>query len=149
MKSRLALSAIIGLAAADFFTAIGPDGTLSARQAKSQWDGVYTSEQAKRGQVLYDDQCSSCHGAELNGGERAPSLAGGEFSANWNDFTLGDLFEEMSFSMPQNDPGTLNPQQNADILAYMLHKGTYPTGPTELATDLEVLKTVKFVATKP
>ena len=149
MKSRLALSAIIGLAAADFFTAIGPDGTLSARQSKSQWNGVYTSEQSKRGQVLYDDQCSSCHGAELNGGERAASLAGGEFSANWNDFTLGDLFEEMSFSMPQNDPGSLSPQQNADILAYMLHKGTYPTGPAELATDLEVLKTVKFVATKP
>ncbi len=65
MKSRLALSAIIGLAAADLFTAVGPDGTLSAQRVKSQWDGVYTSEQAKRGQVLYDDQCSSCHGAEL------------------------------------------------------------------------------------
>jgi len=137
------------LAAAHFFTAVGPNGPLSAQQAKSQWDGVYTSEQAQRGQVLYDDQCSSCHGMELNGGERAPALAGDEFSFNWHDATLGELFEMMSISMPQNDPGSLSPRQNANILAYMLHKGNYPTGQTELASDLEVLKTVKLVATKP
>ena len=149
MPSRPALSALIGLAAAGFFTVIGPDGTLSARQATSQWDGVYTMEQATRGQVLYDDQCASCHGAELNGEGRAPGLAGGVFSANWDDLTLGDLFEQMRLSMPQNDPGSLNRQQNADILAYMLHKGSYPTGQMELPADLEVLETLKFVATKP
>ena len=131
------------------FMAVGADGTLSAYQATSQWDGVYTSEQAMRGQILYDDHCASCHGAELNGGERAPSLAGDEFAANWNGFTLGDLFELTSFSMPQDDPGGLSSQQNADILAYMLQKGDYPDGQTELATDLEVLKTVKIIGTKP
>ena len=76
-------------------------------------------------------------------------IAGTAWGVWYHAVNHHNLFEEMSFSMPQNDPGSLSPQQNADILAYMLHRGTYPTGPTELATDLEVLKTVKFVATKP
>lgn len=122
---------------------------LSAYQARSPWDGVYTVEQATRGQVLYDEQCASCHGSELNGGSRAPSLAGDEFSANWNNATLGDLFEYQRFSMPQNDPGSLSPQENADILAYMLQKGHYPPGATELSTDIEDLKTVTLLATTP
>ena len=149
MTSRLALSAVIGVAAAGFVTAVGPDRSLAAQQAKSQWNGVFTSEQATRGHAIYDDQCASCHGAELTGDGRAPGLAGGVFSANWNDLTLGDLFEQMSYSMPQNDPGRLSRQQNADVLAYMLHKGNYPAGQTELTPDLEILRTLKFIATKP
>ena len=149
MTSRLALAVVVGVAAAGVVTAVGPGRSLAAQQATSQWDGVFTSEQATRGQAIYDDQCASCHGAELNGDGRAPGLAGGLFTANWNDLALGDLFEQMSYSMPQNDPGSLSPQQNTDVLAYMLHKGNYPTGQAELTPDLEVLRTLKFFATKP
>ena len=99
--------------------ATGVNTTLLAQQ-KTQWDGVYTEDQAKRGQPLYSEKCSSCHGPDMNGGEMAPSLSGGEFQANWNDLTLGDLFERMRISMPQNNPGSLSRQQNADILAAIL-----------------------------
>ena len=50
----------------------------------------------------------------------APGLTGGEFTSNWNDLSLGDLFERMRISMPQNAPGSLSRQQNADILAFVL-----------------------------
>ena len=56
----------------------------------------------------------------------APGLIGGEFTANWNDLTLGDLFERMRTSMPQNNPGSLSRQQNADILAFILRKASCP-----------------------
>jgi mono/diheme cytochrome c family protein len=128
---------------------VGAPLTVSAQEAKSQWDGVYTLEQAKRGEALYDQQCSSCHGADMNGGEMAPGLSGGEFTANWNDLSLGDLFERMRISMPQNAPGSLSRQDNADILAFILHKGNYPAGKTDLPTQTEVLNTVKFLASKP
>lgn len=65
---------------------------LHGRQAaRSVWDGVYTAEQAKRGEALYGEHCASCHGAALAGAEAAPALTGFEFSANWNGLTLGDL----------------------------------------------------------
>ena len=35
---------------------------------KSQWDGLFTLAQAKRGYTLYDKQCKFCHMEELTGG---------------------------------------------------------------------------------
>jgi hypothetical protein len=79
----------------------------------------------------------------------APPLAGAEFGANWNGLTLGDLFERMRMSMPQNDPGSLSRQQNADVLAYRLGYGDFPAGNTELPRETEVLKQIRFEALKP
>jgi mono/diheme cytochrome c family protein len=124
-------------------------GHLRAQAPRSQWDGVYTAAQAGRGEPLYAQYCASCHGPNLTGGEMAPSLVGGDFAANWNDLSLGDLFERIRTSMPQNNPGTLSRQQNADILAYVLKTGDFPAGETELATQTEVLATIKFLAVKP
>jgi mono/diheme cytochrome c family protein len=120
-----------------------------AAQAKSQWDGVYSAEQATRGQALYGEKCASCHGPDLTGGEMAPALVGGEFSANWNDLSVGDLFERIRISMPQNDPGSLSRTQNADILAFILQRNKAPVGSAELPTQTEALNQVKFLAAKP
>lgn len=147
MKVKIAIVTMCGLFAAATFATLG-NAKVQA-QAKTQWDGVYTEDQAKRGEPLYAEKCSSCHGPDMNGGEMAPGLTGGEFQANWNDLSLGDLFERMRISMPQNNPGSLSRQQNADILAAMLKKGNYPAGKAELPTQTEMLNTVKFTAQKP
>jgi mono/diheme cytochrome c family protein len=148
MSFRFAIVAAVGLAACAGTRVIVPV-TASAQAQKSQWDGVYTLEQAKRGEPLYAEKCSSCHGQDMAGGEMAPGLTGGEFTSNWNDLSLGDLFERMRISMPQNAPGSLSRQENADILAFILHKGNYPPGQSDLPTQTEVLNTYKFVAMKP
>ena len=101
---------------------------VSAQGAKTQWDGVYTIDQAKRGEKLYAEKCSSCHGPDMNGGEMAPGLTGGEFTSNWNDLSLGYLFERMSISMNQNAPRSLSRQDNADIMSYILNTRNYPPG---------------------
>jgi hypothetical protein len=51
--------------------------------------------------------------------------------------------------MPQNAPGSLSGQQNADILAFMLSANKFPTGTTELGTNAMLLKAIKFEAKKP
>src|SRR4051812_39487989 len=81
-------------------------------------DGVYSAEQAARGQAVYKDQCATCHGAALGGGN-APPLAGDAFIAIWGG-PLSDLVDKIQKTMPQNDPGTLTRQQSADVVAYML-----------------------------
>jgi S-disulfanyl-L-cysteine oxidoreductase SoxD len=123
--------------------------TVDAQQVKTQWDSVYTKTQASRGQTLYSTHCAGCHGANLGGGEMAPALAGGDFNANWNELSLGDLFERMRVSMPQNNPGSLTQQQNADILAYMLEKGDFPPGDTELPAQAVALGSIKYMGKKP
>lgn len=146
MKVKIAIVTMFGL------VALGAFSTANVRlqaQQKTQWDGVFTEDQAKRGEPLYAEKCSSCHGPDMNGGEMAPGLTGGEFQANWNDLTLGDLFERMRISMPQNNPGSLSRQQNADILAAILKKGNYPAGKAELPTQTEMLNMYKFSSQKP
>ena len=149
MKIKFAVLALVGIGAIGAFGAVGAHATLWAQEAKTSWDGIYTEEQAKRGEPLYSVHCASCHGPDLTGGEMAPGLTGGEFSANWNELSIGDLFERIRVSMPQNDPGSLTRQQNADVLSFILAKGNFPAGQTELATQTEVLKQIKFVSTKP
>jgi mono/diheme cytochrome c family protein len=122
---------------------------LFAEQAQSIWDGVYTEEQAKRGEPLYTATCASCHGPDLSGGEMAPGLAGGDFRSDWDGLSIGALFERVRVSMPQNNPGSLSRQQNADILAFVFSKGGFPVGTTELSTKLELLNQIQFVANKP
>jgi mono/diheme cytochrome c family protein len=149
MSLRVAIVAAIGLAVCAGARAAVTPVAVSAQGAKTQWDGVYTIDQAKRGEKLYAEKCSSCHGPDMNGGEMAPGLTGGEFTSNWNDLSLGDLFERMRISMPQNAPGSLSRQDNADILSYILNKGNYPHGQAELPTQTEALNGYKFLAVKP
>jgi quinoprotein glucose dehydrogenase len=118
-------------------------------ETKSVWDGVYTEEQAKRGEPLYHKQCATCHGQMLTGGESTPPLTGGAFLSNWNGLTLADLFDRIRKTMPQNAPGKLTRQENADILAYALSVNKFPVGKTELPRQMEFLKEIRFEAMKP
>jgi S-disulfanyl-L-cysteine oxidoreductase SoxD len=130
---KIAACAVLGLA------------FVSAQEgSRSVWDGAYTADQAKRGSALYAKECASCHGGELSGGEEAPPLAGDGFLANWNGLTVGDLFERIRKSMPQQRPGSLSRQTNADILSFMLQVNQFPAGKKEMETQTEVLKTIKI-----
>jgi S-disulfanyl-L-cysteine oxidoreductase SoxD len=113
------------------------------------WDGAYTEDQAKRGGALYSKECSKCHGQSLSDGEEAPPLAGGVFLANWGGLTVGDLFERMRSSMPQDDPGKLSSQQYADILAFILKGNEFPAGKMEVGTHAEMLKQIVIEPNKP
>lgn len=141
--------AILALAGMMVFGALGMGTTLTAEDVKSQWDGIYTAEQAKQGEALYAENCASCHGAGLTGGEMAPALTGGEFSGNWNDLSIGDLFERIRLSMPEGNPSALTRQQKADVLAFILSKMNAPAGKTELPSATDQLKAIKFLGQAP
>ena len=76
-------------------------------------------------------------------------LIGGQFQSNWNELSLGDLFDRIRVSMPLNAPGTLERKETADIVAYVLAKDKYPAGTNELPSQTEMLNSIKYLATKP
>jgi mono/diheme cytochrome c family protein len=123
-------------------------GLALSQEKRSVRDGVFTSEQAKRGEARYNAQCASCHGDTLAGGESAPPLAGGEFLSTWNGLTAGELFDRTRTTMPQNKPGSLNREANAEILAYILSVNQFPAGKVELPQSSEALREIKIDALK-
>ena len=114
----------------------------------SVWDGVFTEEQVKRGAAAYQRECSNCHGASLEGGDMTPPLVGGGFTSNWNDLTLGDLFDRIRLTMPLDSPGRLSRQQIADVIAFILKTNAWPSGTTELLPEAGALKQIKIEANK-
>lgn len=142
MKLRIAF-----LALATVWTVAVTQSSLGAQAAatpRSVWDGVYTEAQATRGAEVYKSACSECHGADLSGDGFAPALTGGEFAGNWNELSVGDLFERIRISMPPTGPASVTPAQKADIVAYALKFNKYPAGTTELEGKTEVLRQIKI-----
>ncbi len=123
--------------------------TFAQSAGSSVWDGVFTDEQVKRGTAAYQRECSSCHGVALEGGDMTPPLSGGGFTSNWNDLTLGDLFERIRTTMPLDSPGKLTRQQNVDVIAFILKTNAWPSGATELTPDVGALKQIRIASQKP
>ena len=118
---------------------VGIFGASSAyTQEKSTLDGVYNRQQWLRGQDLYAGMCKNCHTPE--------SHAGVNFNTTWKGRTLADLYTYIRGSMPKTDPGSMSPQEYADVLAYLLRLNRMPTGPEELPTDSTTLSTIRFTA---
>jgi len=141
------VAAFVGIWAAAFGWAAAP--SQETKGERTVWDGVYTEEQAKRGADVYKQQCVRCHGETLEGnGEGAGPLTGIVFMSMWNGLTLGDLFDRLRLTMPQDKPGTLSRENGADVIAYVLNFNRFPAGKTELAREAERLRQIRFEATK-
>ena len=144
IKIKIAVVAGASLAVIGAFrSATGAQGA-----SRSVWDGVYTEEQAKRGEALYGRECASCHGSDLTGADEVPALSGPAFLANWDGLTVGDLSERVRRSMPPNKPGQLNRQQITDILSHVLSVNGFPAAKTELEPKTELLKQIRIEASK-
>ena len=141
MINKITAVAIISL------VAIGALRAQETAKPRSVWDGVYTEEQAKRGETLYARECASCHRNDT-GGEEASALAGPAFLANWDGLTVGDLYERIRVSMPPSNPRRLSRRQITDILGHLMKANGFPAGKTELAQEAEAMKQVRIEATK-
>ena len=92
--------------------------SVSAGVQKTANDGVYTAAQADRGEATFKDQCASCH---------APAdYTSDDFLKKWTGKPLHELFDTVSTTMPMDNPGTLKPQQYADVIAYFLKLNISP-----------------------
>ena len=124
---NISLAAFIWMAA---FAAV------AAQAPKSVNEGIYTAAQADRGAAVFDKTCTACHDTAR--------FTGDEFLAGWTGKPLHDLFNHMSTTMPEDNPGSLKPQQYADVVAYFLKLNGYPAGKAELESAAAGLKAIKF-----
>jgi mono/diheme cytochrome c family protein len=108
----------------------------STPNSPSTLSGVYTDEQASRGKDVYAGTCRSCH--------TPASHTGATFNKWWRGKLLSDLFLFVSTRMPKNDPGSLSPDDVADVMAYLLKMNAMPVGKEELPPDADSLKKIRI-----
>ena len=99
--------------------------------------GVFTEEQATRGGEIFASRCSGCHGAKLQGG-MGPQL--NPINDAWHGMSLASLYRFVSQNMPFGAPGSLEPQQYADVISFVLSQNGFPAGEAELPPDAEQLE---------
>ena len=106
----------------------------AAQEKKSVNAGVYTAEQADRGQALYRSKCASCH---------APNRFTDDFFyQSFAGKPLWEMFDVISDSMPEDNPGSMKPAEYADVIAYLLRLNNFPAGSAELPTDKDALSAI-------
>ncbi|MCC7010291.1 MAG: cytochrome c [Acidobacteria bacterium] len=116
----------------------------TSARALSLWDGVYTEAQAGRGETIYRQRCASCHGPTLDGTETAPELRGSTLLAPYYGKSVQDLFANVREKMPKDAPGTLTPQQAADVIAYVFRVNKAPAGASELPAAPAALSVIRI-----
>ena len=100
-------------------------------------DGFFTAAQASRGERRFAQLCADCHRTV----EITRSWFGG-----FTHQSAGELFAIMSMTMPETSPGSLDDDDYADILAYLLRLNDYPAGDAELPADRSVLGAIAIPA---
>ena len=98
--------------------ALADSGQAAAGARQAADSGLYTRAQAKAGAALYARQCLVCHDKNYF----RPVLK------RWQGQPVSVLFDVMSTSMPESNPGGLLDQEYADILAYIFSRSKYPVG---------------------
>ena len=122
-------------------------GLLYAQETKSTSTGVFTEEQAKKGEAAYQRICASCHGTDLHSTEaEAPDLTEGAFKFGWQGKTIAERFELIRTTMPPNKAGSLDNQAYLDIVTYILRFNNVPAGSRALEPDPNVLKQIVISA---
>ena len=107
--------------------------TALAQSSITALDGVYTPEQAARGEAIYSNRCLGCHEGQNGDG---PQLMGRVFLDRWREDTLEPLFTFIKANMPGDFPGSLDERSYVDVIAYLLQANALPAGKKELRSDL-------------
>jgi hypothetical protein len=87
-------------------------------------DGVFTAEQAARGDTLSQLNCDLCHTVD--------DWTSPGFLSIWMGNPVSFLFERISTTMPPSNPGQLTADQYVDIIAYLLQLNGAPAGEVPL-----------------
>jgi len=99
--------------------------------------GVYTAGQASRGEQTYMNICVACH--------PPGTYTAAVFREKWNGAPLSQLFGLVSKTMPKEQPGTLEADEYAEVVAYLLKINGAPPGKTALPTDVALMKQIRIV----
>lgn len=97
---------------------------------------MFSALQVRRGNEQFSATCSACHSV----GEFADS----GFQARWSRRSVGDLYERIITTMPDDAPGILTPEQTINLVSYILEMNGLEAGSSNLDPDQEELDAISL-----
>jgi mono/diheme cytochrome c family protein len=115
---------------------------------KTVKDKVYAKEQAERGQAMYTKICSKCHALDEKGAPlEGPPLGGDSFLGAWDGKSVYELGMRIRLGMPPDGSASLNEEESADAVAFILKTNGFPDGDAPLKIDTAA-KSITIVKAK-
>ena len=125
---------IIGISAT--FLTMALAATLSGGTVQAQTaDLGFSEEQATNGKTLYRELCQLCHGSSLANGQFGTPLRGSFFRDKWKGKSVGELLQFVYEKMPPDKVMSLDQDQLANLVAYILSRNDLLPGSTALSGD--------------
>jgi mono/diheme cytochrome c family protein len=91
---------------------------------------VRSDSQVELGRRWFAASCETCHALD--------EISSDDFKAKWSGRTAFDLFDQISRTMPEAEPGTLPRRAYVDIVAYLMRQNG-DTAEVALADDDSVM----------
>jgi mono/diheme cytochrome c family protein len=107
----------------------------ASAQAPAGQAASYTDAQSEAGRAIYEQSCVRCHGADLGGGEGGPPLLGDPLLYTWGGQRVTGLLRFVQTNMPMTEPGSLDAQGAAAVVAYVLSMNRVAAGDTPLSSS--------------
>ncbi|MDP6414244.1 MAG: PQQ-binding-like beta-propeller repeat protein [Gammaproteobacteria bacterium] len=95
----------------------------------------YSSAQSDAGSVLYQQNCATCHLADLQGAFEAPALNDANFQNNWTNRNTAELIDLLQRTMPPQAPGSLSESDYVQLVAFLLNANEIPPSSNPLTVD--------------
>ncbi len=104
----------------------------------STLDGIFTADQASRGEGLFNTHCVRCHSIQ--------EFSGPAYDTIWAGVPLSALYIRIANTMPLDQPGSLGTTEATAITAHILAENGMPSGNAELGGDVEWLTGISLAA---
>jgi cytochrome c len=146
LRRGLVRAAVVGISAAVVVAGISVAAGVSTdpQSRRAPAAGLYTIEQAKRGEQIYRRECTVCHQDNMTGrkSDGGPPLRGRQFTSRWGGLSIQALLTTMEELMPAKHPGSLDKQGYVDVVSFILQTNGVPSGKTELPTNRDALRKI-------
>jgi mono/diheme cytochrome c family protein len=101
---------------------------------ESTLDGIFTADQADRGEGLFTTHCQRCHSIQ--------EFSGRMFAAVWDEVPASALYYRIANTMPMDQPGSLGNAEVTALMAHIFNSNGMPAGSSPLQADLDWMNTI-------
>lgn len=105
--------------------------SCAEQEPTSTLDGIFTTEQASRGEGLFNTHCVRCHSIQ--------EFSGPAYETIWAGVPLSALYLRIANTMPLDQPGSLGTTEATAITSHILAANGMPAGSEPLGGDVEWL----------